>query len=152
MGKLKKKWLCLYLLGCLITIGICVFGSIAWWFQEDFLVNFAICSMLLGVAGLFQGLALTFNSRRVAQWLKNISTSNVLTTIVQLFGSRTAVCVGAYVVGVSLILLGMVIWKSYSQFLGVWLGVVSASFMVVMPLSIWTDRRYTSGTNNDRGR
>ena len=53
-----------------------------------------------------------------------------------------------HLVGVSFLLLGIMIWKTYSQFFGVWLGVTSVGYMVVMPILHWTDSLYTPGTKH----
>ena len=147
MGTLNKKWLFLYLLGCVLTTGICVIGSVAWWFQGDFLSNLAICGMLFCVSVSLQGLAFTLNSKRVAQWVEGVPANNFLRTLFRFLGSKVSVGTSLFLVGVSLILTGMLIWKSYSQFLGTWIVVTSVGFMIVMPLLSWTDRRFTSGTN-----
>ena len=151
-GKLNKKWLFLYLLGCVITTGICVIGSIAWWFQGEFLINLAICSMLFCVSVSLQGLAFTLNSKRVAQWVAGSSSNNFLQTLFRFLGSKVSVGTSLFLVGVSLILTGMLIWKSYSQFLGTWIVVTSVVFMIVMPLLRWTDRQFSSVTNKVRHR
>lgn len=147
MEKLNKKWLLLYLLVCLITSGFCVFGSIAWWFKGDFLFHLQICSILFCTSVFPQVIAFTINSKRVAQWVEGIPSSNFVRTLCRFFGLKVAVGSSMFLVGISLLLTSMLIWKSYSQFLGTWIGVVAGGYMVVMPLLHWTDRRITSSTN-----
>ena len=151
-GKLNIKWLFLYLLVCLVTVGICVVGSIAWWFKGGFHENLFFCGLFINFSVILCSTSLLFRSKRTARGRKNISTRNFLQIFFEFLGSKVSVGSFTYLVGVSLLLFGMVIWKSYSQFLGVWIGVASASFMVVMPLLQWTDRRQISGNNKGGNR
>ena len=142
----------LYVLGCLVTAGICVSGSIAWLFEGYFHEYLALCGMGIGIAAFLQATTLMISSKRISNEHKNISTGRFLRTLFPLLGSKVSVGASMHLVGVSFLLSGMMIWKNYSQFFGVWLGASSVGYMVIMPILHWTDPRYTPGTKHARYR
>ena len=151
-GTLSKKWVFLYISGCLVTTGICVSISIAWWFKGQFLDHLSACVLCFCSAGLLQSTTLLVTSKRISREHKSISSGKFLRTLFRLLGSKVSVGASMFLVGLSLLVLAMMIWKTYSQFLGVWIGVTSVGYMVVMPILHWTDPRYTPGTKHARYR
>ncbi|MXZ56501.1 MAG: hypothetical protein F4227_00635 [Gammaproteobacteria bacterium] len=108
--------------------------------------------MGIGIAAILQATTLMITSKRISHEHKNISTGKFLQTLFRLLGSKVSVGASMHLVGVSLLMSSMMIWKTYSQFFGVWLGVTSVGYMVVMPILHWTDLRFTSGTKHARYR
>ena len=145
MGTLSKKWVFLYVLGCLITAGICVSGSIAWLFEGNFHEYLAICGLCIFIAVLLQSITLFVTSKRISHEHSGISTGEFQRSLFSLLGSKVSVGASMFLVGVSLLVLAMMIWKTYSQFFGVWLGASGVGYMVIMPILHWTDPRYTPG-------
>lgn len=148
IGRLSKKWAFLYVLGSLITTSICVSGSIAWWFEGKFHEYLGVCGMGIGIAAILQSTSLMITSKRISHEREDISSGEFAWTLMRLLGSRVSVGASMHLVGVSLLLSGMMIWKTYSQFFGVWIAVTSVGYMVVMPLLHWTDPRYIPSTKH----
>ena len=149
---LSKHWLFLYLLGCLVSTSICVIGSVAWWFEGTFLDNLLFCGLCINCSLMLQGTALFVSARRRSRERKSISSGEFARMLFRLFGSRVSVGASMHLVGVSLLLLGMMIWKTYSQFLGVWLSVSSVGYMIQMPILHWRSPRYTPRPQYTRDR
>lgn len=152
MGMRSKNWLLLYLLGCLVSTCICVIGSVAWWFEGTFLDNLLFCGLCINCSLVLQGTTLFVSAKRRSRERRSISSGEFARVLFRLFGSRVSVGASMHLAGVSLLLLGMMIWKTYSQFLGVWLSVSSVGYMIQMPILHWTDRRNTLGTKSERFR
>ncbi|MXZ45228.1 MAG: hypothetical protein F4Z01_09725 [Gammaproteobacteria bacterium] len=143
MGMLSKHWLFLYLLGCLVSTCICVVGGVAWWFEGRILEYLPFCGFCICISLFFQSTTLIVTAKRTSGERREIPSGSFAQMLFRLFGSKVSVSASMHLVGVSLLLLGMMIWKTYSQFFGVWLGVSGVGYMALMPILHWRNPRYT---------
>lgn len=150
-GKLNKKWVFFYSVGCLVASGICVMGSVKWWFEGPFLNYLSFCGLFISFALLLQTTSFSL-SKYIAKKQRDISSRTFLGTVIQVLGSNISVSISVMLVGLGLLTFGMMVWKTYSQFLGAWLGVCGVGYMVVMPLLHWTNPRHSSDHRSYRYR